>query len=61
MKKIAILNGPNLHRLGKREPEIYGNLTLDDILEAAKDLAGDRAEIVHYQSNHAAADYQRQA
>ncbi len=52
MKKIAILNGPNLHRLGKREPEIYGNLTLDDILGSVKDHAGERAEIVHYQSNH---------
>ena len=31
MKKIAILHGPNLDRLGKREPEIYGLATLKDL------------------------------
>lgn len=31
MKKIAILHGPNLDRLGKREPAIYGTATLKDL------------------------------
>ena len=31
MKRIAIINGPNLDRLGVREPDIYGNETLTDL------------------------------
>ena len=39
MKKIGLLNGPNLDRLGKREPEIYGNLNLEEIVKKVKSKA----------------------
>ena len=53
MKKIGLLNGPNLDRLGKREPEIYGDQTLEQINEECKrvGLKFD-SEIHHFQSNH---------
>ena len=52
MKKIAILNGPNLDRLGKREPEIYGRATLADLEKAIRSEFGSQAELEFYQSNH---------
>ncbi len=53
MQRILVLNGPNLNRLGSREPERYGRLTLADIsarLDRAASSAGVRLE--HFQSNH---------
>ncbi len=52
MKRIAILNGPNLDRLGKREPEIYGHATLADLERALRAEFSDVAELEFFQSNH---------
>lgn len=52
MKKIAILNGPNLDRLGKREPEIYGHTTLADLEASLRAEFAGKAELDFFQSNH---------
>ncbi len=53
MKKIALINGVNLDRLGIREPEIYGKTTLADIVaEIRKEAEKLGVEIVDFQSNH---------
>jgi 3-dehydroquinate dehydratase II len=52
MKKIAILNGPNLDRLGMREPEIYGRATLGDLENALRTEFSASAQLEFFQSNH---------
>jgi len=49
-KPVFVLNGPNLNRLGKREPEIYGHTTLAQIEAACRKVAGKRPLRFH-QSN----------
>ena len=50
MKPIFVLNGPNLNRLGKREPEVYGRTTLAEIEAMCREAAGSRPLRFH-QSN----------
>jgi 3-dehydroquinate dehydratase II len=51
--RILLLNGPNLGRLGQRQPEIYGRATLAEVVERATDHARGRgATLVAFQSNH---------
>ncbi|MDK8795394.1 type II 3-dehydroquinate dehydratase [Corynebacterium sp. MSK041] len=50
--KVYVLNGPNLNRLGKRQPEIYGSTTLADVEQRLRALAGDKVELIFRQSNH---------
>lgn len=51
MKRIAILNGPNLNRLGKRQPEIYGSQTLEDLAAELRQIFPG-VEFDFFQSNH---------
>lgn len=51
MKKILILNGPNLNLLGKREPGVYGNQSFEDYFATLKGLFSD-IELHYFQSNH---------
>lgn len=48
--KIAIINGPNLNLLGKREPDVYGKQTFDDYLGDLKILFPE-IEFSYFQSN----------
>ncbi|HEV2122625.1 MAG TPA: type II 3-dehydroquinate dehydratase [Chloroflexota bacterium] len=51
--KILILHGPNLNLFGRREPHIYGTMTLADINERIRALADELdVEVEIFQSNH---------
>ncbi|WP_338777065.1 type II 3-dehydroquinate dehydratase [Metabacillus sp. FJAT-52054] len=53
MQRYLILNGPNLNRLGKREPAVYGSKTLTDLERELLQFAEDAGiEVTCFQSNH---------
>jgi len=52
MKKILVINGPNLNLLGLREPDIYGTQSYSSLLEFIEDAAGNAGiEVRCFQSN----------
>ena len=49
--KLYIINGPNLNRLGTREPSIYGTTTMEQCLNDLRQQYGGAVELEYYQSN----------
>jgi len=53
LTSIMVLNGPNLNRLGKRQPEVYGTTTLADVEKQMLERAGELGIDLYFrQSNH---------
>ncbi len=51
MKRIQIINGPNLNLLGRREPGVYGSRSFEDYLQELRSRYPD-VQLDYYQSNH---------
>jgi 3-dehydroquinate dehydratase II len=49
--RILIVNGPNLNKLGEREPEIYGDISFESMLNELKN-SFQQHELEYFQSNH---------
>jgi len=51
LKKIALINGPNLNLLGTREPEIYGKTSFETYFNNLQNQFSGKVELVYFQSN----------
>ncbi|HOD65789.1 MAG TPA: type II 3-dehydroquinate dehydratase [candidate division Zixibacteria bacterium] len=52
MSRVLVVNGPNLNLLGRREPEIYGTATLEDLHTRLREFAAEmKMELAFFQSN----------
>jgi len=52
MKKVIVINGPNLNLLGSREKEIYGEISFEKLKKELEKIAKGKAQILYFQSNH---------
>jgi 3-dehydroquinate dehydratase-2 len=53
MTRYLLVNGPNLNTLGRREPEIYGTTSLNEVVDRCRAIAREsNAELAAFQSNH---------
>ena len=52
MSKVLVLNGPNLNLLGRRESDVYGATTLDQLAQMLEDAAPTAMQLEFFQSNH---------
>lgn len=51
MQRILIINGPNLNLLGKRETDIYGDMSFEEFFEEIKELYQAEIQLFYFQSN----------
>jgi len=51
MQRILIINGPNLNLLGKRETDIYGDMSFEEFFEEIKELYEAEIQLFYFQSN----------